>query len=173
MQCCFPGIFNGYRKETQSLIEDLQELAVPGHRLRPRPSPRRRETSTSPLRSFGKLFTPAGCQVSVTAGPEKGVMTLWWLKELMLAHLYDTAVERWTVPLWELTSPLVLNQRYSGAAFPQPRACLHQVPQRHREATAALQPLIHDATGSAAGRRRITIASNPGRAICATSVLTD
>jgi len=163
-----------YRKETQSLIEDLQQLAVPSrqvsiafdHDLKPKT----RENVNLAIKKLGKLFTQAGCQVKVIGLPaQRKVDDLWWLKELMLAHLYDTAaeLERWnSTKLWELTlkPSLVLNQRYLGELPFQPGFVIKfpKAPGR-----LALQPLIHDATGS--GRRVLVITHRIqlGCAICA------
>lgn len=121
-----PGIFNGYRKETQSLIEDLQQLAVPGrviqicfdHDLKPKTV----ENVNLATKKLGKLFVRSGCQVKVIQlpGPEKGVDDFVVAQGAnAFAHLYDTAVDLdlWSSrKLWELTFKpcLTLNQRYLG-----------------------------------------------------------
>jgi len=174
-----PGIFNGYRKETQSLIEDLQALATPSrqvsiafdHDLKPKTV----ENVNLAIKKLGKLFTHAGCQVKVIGlpGPEKGVDDFVVAQgPQAFAHLYDTAVEleRWnSTKLWELTlkPSVVLNQRYLGELpFPSSGFAFIKSPKGTGK-TKALQPLIHDATGS--GRRVLVITHRIqlGRAICA------
>jgi len=65
----------------------------------------------------------------------KGWMTLW-LKELMLAHLYDTAVEleleQYQAVGADLKPSLVLKRYLGELPFPA-RALPSSSPQRHRE----------------------------------------
>jgi len=173
-----PGIFNGYRKETQSLIQDLQELARPGrciyicfdHDLKPKTV----ENVNLATQKLGKLFTRSGCQVRVIRlpGPEKGVDDFVVAQgEAAFAALYDSAVELdyWANSrLWELTfiPSLTLNQRYLGELpFPQEGFAFIKSPKGTGK-TQALQPLIREATRS--GRRVLLVTHRIqlGRAIC-------
>lgn len=173
-----PGIFNGYRKETQSLIEDLQELAVSGriiyicfdHDLKPKTI----ENVNLATKKLGKLFIRAGCQVQVIQlpGPEKGVDDFVVAQGAQaFAHLYNTAVELelWSSrKLWELTfkPSLSLNQRYLGELpFPSSGFAFIKSPKGTGK-TRSLQPLIQEATRS--GRRVLLVTHRIqlGRAIC-------
>lgn len=121
-----PGIFNGYRKETQKLIADLQLFATPGrevyicfdHDSKPR-TVKQVNLATSKL---GKLFDQSRCQVRVIElpGPEKGADDFIVARgHSAFQQLYDQALtlDAWRVRQYtRLTYPaaLTLNQRYLG-----------------------------------------------------------
>lgn len=173
-----PGIFNGYRKDTQSLIEDLQVLAVPGrtisicfdHDLKPTTV----ENVNLATKKLGKLFTRAGCQVRVIQlpGPEKGVDDFVVAQgKDTFEHLYTTTVELelWSSrKLWELTfnPTLTLNQHYLGD-LPFPSSGFAFIKSaKGTGKTRSLQPLIQEATRSGHRVLLVTHRIQLGRAIC-------
>jgi len=173
-----PGIFNGYRKETQTLIAELEFFAQLN---RPVYICFDYETKANVLRNvnlaiakLGRLLTRSGCETKVIClpGPQKGV------DDFVGAHdktafdgLYNDALglSFWQASqLWVLTYPaaLTLNQRYLGSLpFPASGlACVRSAKGTGK--TAALEPLIHEAMRQ--GRRVLVLTHRIqlGRAIC-------
>jgi hypothetical protein len=173
-----PGIFNGYRKETQCLIEDLQQLAG-----RDRPiylcfdhdlKPKTIESVNLATWKLGTLFAQAGCQVRVIQlpGPEKGVDDYLVARgEVAFAKLFRAAVEldKWHVHQpWELTYKvnLRLNHRYlQDLPYPNAGFAFVKSPKGTGK-TKALEPLIHQAIQTGRKVLVVTHRIQLGRAIC-------
>ena len=173
-----PGIFNGYRRSTESLIEDLQLLAAPD-----RPvsicfdydlKPATIENVTIATRRLGTLLTQAGCKVKIVQlpGAEKGVDDLVVARgEAAFAKLLKSALEfeQWHAQAhWDLSyrPNLTLNQRYLGS-LPFPTAGFAFVKSaKGTGKTKALEPVIREATQS--GRRVLVITHRIqlGKSIC-------
>lgn len=181
-----PGIFNGYRKETQTLIAELEFFAQRDREALPE---RTRpvyicfdyETKANVLKNvnlaiakLGRLLSRSGCEAKVIGlpGPQKGV------DDFVVAHdrsafdeLYNAAFDLsfWQASqLWALTYPatLTLNQRYLGALpFPSSGfACVRSAKGTGK--TAALEPLIREAMRQGRKVLVLTHRIQLGRAIC-------
>jgi hypothetical protein len=173
-----PGIFNGYRKETQALIAELEFFA------------QRHcsvyvcfdyETKANVLKhinlaisKLSRLLTRSGCETKVITlpGPQKGVDDFVVAEgEAAFGKLYDAALtfSFWQASqLWALTYPaaLTLNQRYLGPLpFPNSGlACVRSAKGTGK--TAALEPLIHEAVRQGRKVLVLTHRIQLGRAIC-------
>ena len=174
-----PGIFNGYKKETQSLIDDLQQLAAPGRTIYicfdRDLKPKTIENVNKATRRLGKLFARAGCLVKVIQlpGPEKGIDDFVVAQgSPAFSQLYESAVALdlfCSSKLWELTykPALTLNQRYLGdLPFPNSGFAFIKSPKGTGK-TKALERLILEATRSGRKVLVITHRIQLGRAICA------
>lgn len=173
-----PGIFNGYRKESQGLIDDLQQLAVPDRAIYicfdRDLKPKTIESVNLAIRKLGSLFTQQGCQVRVIQlpGPEKGVDDfIVGRGEQAFETLVAAALplNRWnTNQYWELTykPTLTLNQRYlSPLPFPKSGFAFVKSPKGTGK-TTALEPLIQQAIQTARKVLVITHRIQLGKAIC-------
>ncbi|MBD2090670.1 DUF3854 domain-containing protein [Microcoleus sp. FACHB-1515] len=173
-----PGIFNGYRRETRSLIDELAHFATPKRSISICFD---YETKAKVLKNIaiattklGKLLDRAECVVNVITlpGPEKGVDDFIVAQG---AQSFDTcydaalALEFWLASkLWALTHTptLTLNTPYLND-LPYPSsglACIKSAKGTGK--TTALQSLIQAATG--VGRKVLVITHRIqlGRAIC-------
>lgn len=173
-----PGIFNGYRKQTQQLIPDLSQFAISGRDVyicfdRDLNAKTIQNVNLA-IRKLGTLFAKAGCSVKVISlpGPEKGV------DDFVVAQgrdafdkLYCDALplDFWhSSKLWQLTykPALNLNQRYLGALpFPNSGFAFIKSPKGTGK-TKALEPLILEATRNGRKVLVITHRIQLGRAIC-------
>ncbi|HEY9906762.1 MAG TPA: plasmid replication protein, CyRepA1 family [Thermosynechococcaceae cyanobacterium] len=173
-----PGIFNGYRRATESLIEDLQLLAAPD-----RPvyicfdydlKPATIENVNIAIRKLGALLTQASCKVKILQlpGPEKGVDDFIVTRgPTAFAKLMKAAldVEKWNAHShWELSyrPDLTLNQRYLGS-LPFPKAGFAFIKSaKGTGKTKALEPTIRKATQSGRKVLVITHRIQLGKSIC-------
>ncbi len=122
-----PGIFNGYRKETQRLIEDLAVVCAPGRPIcicfdHDQKEKTKQNVNLATAR-LGRLLSLAGCSVRVIElpGPEKGV------DDFVVVHgkaAFDALLtsapllEQWEVRNYShLTYPagFTLNHRFLGS----------------------------------------------------------
>lgn len=173
-----PGIFNGYRKTSQTLIPELAHFATAqrsvyicfDYETKPK-TIRDIHLATTKL---GNLLDQAGCTVKVLTlpGPQKGVDD--WI--VAQGHhsfdaLYEAALplDFWlSTQLWSLTYPaaLTLNTPYLGK-LPYPRSGLACIKSpKGSGKTTALQELIRDAICSGRKVLVITHRIQLGRAIC-------
>ena len=173
-----PGIFNGYRRETESLIEDLQLLAAPD-----RPfyicfdydlKPATIENVSIATRRLGGLLTQAGCKVKIIQlpGPEKGIDDFTGVRgPAAVSKLLKAALEfeQWNAHShWDLSyrPSLVLDQRYLGG-LPFPKSGFAFVRSaKGTGKTKALEPVIREATQSGRKVLVITHRIQLGKSIC-------
>lgn len=117
-----PGIYNGYRKESQQLIEDIAVLCAPGRPIYICFDHDQKENTQANVRiatsQLGRLLSKAGCNVSVISlpGPEKGVDDFVVAQGAAAFH----ALFKAALPLyrWE-------TQRFAKLTY-QPSVKLHQ-----------------------------------------------
>ncbi|MBD1842629.1 DUF3854 domain-containing protein [Cyanobacteria bacterium FACHB-63] len=173
-----PGIFNGYRKDTQKLIPDLAHFATTGRSVSIcfdyETKPKTIKNIQLAITKLGKLLERAGCEVKVVSlpGPQKGVDDFIVDQEQQAFEtLYEKALplQFWlAAQLWSLTySPtLTLNTPYLGH-LPYPKsglACIKSAKGTGK--TTALQALIQDAIHTGRKVLVITHRIQLGRAIC-------
>jgi Domain of unknown function (DUF3854) len=173
-----PGIYNGYRKETQRLTAELEFFATLGRQFRIcfdfETKPKTLNDIYISTSKLGKLLKRQGCNVQVIClpGPDKGV------DDFIVAQgaeafppLYHEALDHdlWqATKLWSLTLPpaLSLNQRYLGALpFPHSGLCGIKSPKGSGK-TQSLEPTVRDALQQ--GRKVLVLTHRVqlGRAIC-------
>ena len=173
-----PGIFNGYRKQTQQLIPELSQFAIPGRQIYicfdHDTKSKTIQNVNIAISRLGRQFINANCDVKVISlpGPEKGVDDFVVARgQYAFDDLYKSAValEFWqSSKLWTLNynPDLLLNQQYLGS-LPFPKAGLVCIKSpKGTGKTSSLEPLVHDATRE--GRRVLVITHRIqlGRAIC-------
>ena len=174
-----PGIFNGYRKATQKLIEDLAVICAPG-----RPiyicfdhdtKKATRQNVNKAISRLGKLFAIAGCAVKVIdlPGPEKGV------DDFVVARgreafdsLYEKALllSQWQTKLYsQLTYEvnLDLNQRFLGSLnLPSDRRLFGIKSPKGTGKTEALKEMVAGAMERGQRVLLLTHRVQLGQAIC-------
>lgn len=173
-----PGIFSGYRKETQQLIPELAYFATVDRSIYIcfdyETKPKIIKNINLAITKLGTLLDAAGCSVQVITlpGSQKGV------DDFIVAHgqqsfedLYKVALplQFWLASrLWALTYPaaIALNTPYvSDLPYPDSGlACIKSAKGTGK--TTALQPLIQKAAST--GRKVLVISHRIqlGRAIC-------
>lgn len=173
-----PGIFNGYRKDTQQLIPELAQFATTGRSVficfDYETKPKTIQSLNLATTKLGKLLERAGCivQVITLPGPQKGV------DDFIVAQgyhpfdaLYESALplQFWlATKLWSLTylPSLTLNVPYLDK-LPYPNsglACIKSAKGTGK--TTALQDLIRNAIHTGRKVLVITHRIQLGRAIC-------
>jgi hypothetical protein len=173
-----PGIFTGYRKETQQLIPELAHFATPERSVcicfDYETQPKTVQNITLATTKLGKLLKHSGCTVKIASlpGPEKGIDDFIINQgQQPFTALYDAAplMNSWLASkLWELTYPasLTLNTPYLNN-LPYPTsglACIKSAKGTGK--TTALEPLIRSATREGRKVLVITHRIQLGRAIC-------
>ncbi len=174
-----PGIFNGYRKATQKLIEDLAVVCAKG-----RPiyicfdhdtKEKTRQNVNKATSKLGKLFSLAGCFVKVIdlPGPEKGV------DDFVVARgreAFDTLFEealplsQWQTRLYSQLSyevDLELNQRFLGSLnLPSDRRLFGIKSPKGTGKTEALKEIVAEAMEAGQRVLLLTHRVQLGQAIC-------
>ncbi|WP_348229883.1 plasmid replication protein, CyRepA1 family [Trichocoleus desertorum] len=173
-----PGIFNGYRRNPQSLIPELAHFATAERSVYIcfdyETKPKTIRDLTLATTKLGKLLERAGCVVQVLSlpGPQKGVDDLIVAQGPQpFAALYDAALplQFWLASqLWSLTyqPTLTIDTPYLGE-LPYPSsglACIKSAKGTGK--TTALQSLIRQATHTGRKVLVITHRIQLGRAIC-------
>lgn len=173
-----PGIFNGYRKETQQLIPELAYFATGGRSVSIcfdyETKPKTVKNLTTAITKLGRLLDAAGCSVQVITlpGSQKGVDDFIGAQgHQAFDEVYQAALPLrfWLASkLWALScSPsITLNTPYLKQ-LPYPDsglACIKSAKGTGK--TTALQPLIDRSTSM--GRKVLVISHRIqlGRAIC-------
>jgi hypothetical protein len=173
-----PGIFNGYRKATKALIQELAIFANKGRKVficfdhdKKSKTIENVKRATSQL---GRAFAKKGCQVKIIdlPGPEKGV------DDFVVVHGREAFAELYKAALplnrsasakaWQLSLPVTLrlNQRYLGL-LPFPKSGFALIKSaKGTGKTKSLERLIREASRS--GRKVLVITHRVqlGRKIC-------